>query len=113
MDLLKVINAFFILFVAFSGGAVLAFWLSGLLLSKKIKSQMPVVFQELGRPLGVATILMRNTSLYDEFLKPGKHRCGVSIEIERLGKVVVLSKYLFHFFSTLCFILLILMLLLK
>lgn len=111
--MLRVIDVIFFVSVMLSGASLLIFIFSGFLLVKKMKKKMPLVLEGLGNPVGVTTLLMRNTSLYESFLKPRKHRSEVSVEIKKLGDIAVFSKYSFHFFSALCLLCLILIVLIK
>lgn len=107
------VDKIFILAVIISGISLCVYLICGILLAKKMKLHIPKVMKELGNPWGVATILMRNTSLYDDFLKLGAHEKSEFPQIKKLGKITILSKNVFHYASLVCFICLISLLALK
>ncbi|WP_162628813.1 hypothetical protein [Marinobacter bohaiensis] len=113
MSLYDFVDVIFALVVVVSGVALFSYVVCGILLASKMKIYAPTVMKKLGNPYGVATILMRNTPLYDDFLKIGAHKKSGSQEIEKLGKIIVLSKSVFHYTALLSALCLVSLLVLK
>jgi hypothetical protein len=113
MNVYGFIDTVFIVAVIISGFSLCLYLAFGVFLAKKMRLHMNKAMDELGNPWGVSTILMRNTSLYDDFLKTGCHKESEFPQIRKLGEMTILAKNFFHYASLICMVCLISLLALK
>lgn len=109
----SLVRVVFIVAVLVSTAGLLSYVVLGFLLARKLRRQMPELMEKLDNPWGLSTPLMRNTSLYDDYLKLKLHESNSSPAIRSLGKRAIFAKNSYHYASAVCMICLLSLLVLE